>query len=90
MSYLLNLSPNLVTLSNVFTTLKSHIVKDNNQLETLDKALFLDLKNLYNTQLQNNKLKSDIVLYLNDNVDFVSLNNTEQYPTNDIKSVKRF
>ena len=34
MSYLLNLSPNLVTLSNVFTTLKSYVVKDNNQLET--------------------------------------------------------
>jgi hypothetical protein len=34
MSYLINLSPNVVTLSNVFTTLKSYIVKDNNQLET--------------------------------------------------------
>ena len=34
MAYLINLSPNVVTLSNVFTTLKSYIVKDNNQLET--------------------------------------------------------
>lgn len=34
MSYLLNLSSNLVTLSNVFSTLKSYVVKDNNQVET--------------------------------------------------------
>ena len=34
MAYLINLSSNLVTLSNVFTTAKSYVVKDNNQLET--------------------------------------------------------
>jgi len=34
MAYFINLSPNVVTLSNVFTTLKSYIVKDINQLET--------------------------------------------------------
>jgi len=34
MAYLVNLSPNVVTLSNVFTTFKSYIVKDDNQVET--------------------------------------------------------
>ena len=34
MAYLINLSPELVTLSNVFTTSKSYLIKDNTQLET--------------------------------------------------------
>ena len=34
MAYLVNLSPNLVTLSNVFSTLKSYVIRDNTQLQT--------------------------------------------------------
>lgn len=34
MAYLVNLSPNLVTLSNVFSTSKSYVIRDNVQLQT--------------------------------------------------------
>jgi len=60
MSYLLNLSPNLVTLSNVFTTLKSHIVKDNNQLET---GTFSFTKTLVASELRLYQETEDGLLY---------------------------
>ena len=60
MSYLLNLSPNLVTLSNVFTTLKSYVVKDNNQLET---GTFSFTKTLVASELRLYQETEDGLLY---------------------------
>ena len=60
MSYLLNLSSNLVTLSNVFTTLKSYVVKDNNQLET---GTFSFTKTLVASELRLYQETEDGLLY---------------------------
>jgi len=60
MAYLINLSPNVVTLSNVFTTLKSYIVKDNNQLET---GAFSFTKTLVASELRLYQETEDGLLY---------------------------
>ena len=72
MSYLVNLSPNVVTLSNVFTTLKSYIVKDNNQLET---GTFSYTKTLIASDLKLYQETEDGLLYgsYNDSVTRQSL-----------------
>ena len=72
MSYLVNLSPNVVTLSNVFTTLKSYIVKDNNQLET---GTFSYTKTLVASDLKLYQETEDGLLYgsYNDSVTRQSL-----------------
>jgi hypothetical protein len=60
MAYLINLSPNIVTLSNVFTTLKSYIIKDNNQLET---GTFSFTKTLVASDLKLYQETEDGLLY---------------------------
>jgi len=60
MAYFINLSPNVVTLSNVFTTLKSYIVKDNNQLET---GAFSFTKTLVASELRLYQETEDGLLY---------------------------
>jgi hypothetical protein len=60
MSYLINLSPNLVTLSNVFSTLNSYIIKDNNQLET---GTFSYTKTLVASDLRLYQETEDGLLY---------------------------
>ena len=60
MAYLVNLSPNLVTLSSVFSTNKSYVVKDNNQLET---GTFSYTKTLIASDLRLYQETEDGLLY---------------------------
>ena len=60
MAYLINLSPNLVSLSNVFTTTQSYVVKDNIQLET---GAFSYTKTLYASDLRLYQETEDGLLY---------------------------
>jgi len=76
MSYLVNLSSNLVILSNVFTTLKSYIVKDIDQIET---GTFSYTKTLVASDLKLYQETEDGLLYgsYNDSVARQSLDSVD-------------